>query len=169
MHPLPMRVPYMKREVIRNAQCRDQHEDCVAAYGTLTRNTRVCNVQGARSGPGHVRQLGHAEVVLNEPTGHYWDSDKPENFAAEGPSPGAYLFSNGTTGPVSKQDPHIETQVRAQTSTGGSQPRRPRPGYLHAGSPRQPRHRPWRRLRRRRHRGLPAGRPLRHLRRPIRI
>ena len=54
------------------------------------------------------------EVVLNEPTGHYWDFDTPENFAADGPTPGTYLFSNGATGPVSKQGPHTETQVKAQ-------------------------------------------------------
>jgi len=54
------------------------------------------------------------EVVLNEPTGHYWDFDTPTNFAADGPTPGTYLFSNGTTGPVAGQGPFTETQVKAQ-------------------------------------------------------
>jgi hypothetical protein len=54
------------------------------------------------------------ETVLNEPTGHYWDFDNPKNFAADGPSPGTYLFSNGMTGPVSKQGPFTETQVKAR-------------------------------------------------------
>ena len=53
------------------------------------------------------------EVILNEPTGYYWDFDNPLNFAADGPTPGTSLFSNGVTGPVSKQGPHTETQVKA--------------------------------------------------------
>ena len=52
------------------------------------------------------------EVVLNEPVGHYWEFDNPKNFAADGPSPGTYLFSDGTTGPVSRDGPFTETQVR---------------------------------------------------------
>ncbi|MFH1921949.1 MAG: hypothetical protein ABIP48_18945, partial [Planctomycetota bacterium] len=52
------------------------------------------------------------EVVLNEPVSHYWEFDNPKNFAADGPSPGTYLLSDGTTGPVSKDGPFTETQVR---------------------------------------------------------
>lgn len=54
------------------------------------------------------------EVVLNEPVGHYWDFDNPANFAAGGPSPGTYLFSNGATGAVAAEGPFTETQVKAQ-------------------------------------------------------
>ena len=54
------------------------------------------------------------EVVLNEPAGHYWDFDNPANFAGDAPTAGEYLFSNGTTGPVAKQGPFTETQVKAQ-------------------------------------------------------
>ncbi len=54
------------------------------------------------------------EVVLNEPTGHYWEFDNPENFAADGPTPGTYLFSSGATGPVKAEGPFSETQVKAR-------------------------------------------------------
>jgi hypothetical protein len=54
------------------------------------------------------------EVVLSEPTDHYWEFDNPKNFAGDGPTPGTYLFSNGTTGAVSKEGPHTETQVKAR-------------------------------------------------------
>jgi hypothetical protein len=53
------------------------------------------------------------EVMLSDPTGHYWDFDNPANFAGDGPTPGTYLFSNGVTGPVSKEGPYNETQVKA--------------------------------------------------------
>ena len=52
------------------------------------------------------------EVVLNESVGHYWDFDTPQNFAADGPTPGTYLFSNGASGAVSAEGPHTETQVK---------------------------------------------------------
>jgi hypothetical protein len=54
------------------------------------------------------------EVFLNEPAGHYWDFDNPKNFAADGPTPGTYLLSNGTTGPVGRQADGVAAQVKAQ-------------------------------------------------------
>ena len=51
------------------------------------------------------------EVVLNEPVGHYWDFDNPQNFAADGPAPGEYLFSNGQSGSVGKQADGVPAQV----------------------------------------------------------
>jgi hypothetical protein len=53
------------------------------------------------------------EVVLGDPTGHYWDFDNPKNFAADGPTPGTYLFSNGKTGPVGKEADGVPAQVKA--------------------------------------------------------
>ena len=52
------------------------------------------------------------EVLLNEPTGHYWDFDNPKNFAADGPTPGEYLFPNGKTGPVGRQADGVPAQVK---------------------------------------------------------
>jgi len=57
------------------------------------------------------------EVVLNEPVTYYWDFDNPANFAADGPTPGEFLFSNGRTGPVGKQADGVAAQVKA----GGTQ------------------------------------------------
>ncbi|MCP4784692.1 MAG: family 20 glycosylhydrolase [Fuerstiella sp.] len=52
------------------------------------------------------------EVVPNDPVGTYWDFDNPRNFAADGPTPGSYLFSNGQTGPVGKQADGVPAQVK---------------------------------------------------------
>ena len=51
------------------------------------------------------------EVSFNEPLGHYWDFDNPQNFAADGPTPGEYLFSNGQRGSVGKQADGVPAQV----------------------------------------------------------
>jgi len=53
------------------------------------------------------------EVILNEPVTYYWDFDNPINFAADGPTPGEYLFSNGHTGPVGKQADGVSAQVKS--------------------------------------------------------
>ncbi len=52
------------------------------------------------------------EVVLNEPVGYYWDFDDPQLFAADSPSPGTYLFSDGTTGPVGSNAEAVAGQVK---------------------------------------------------------
>jgi hypothetical protein len=54
------------------------------------------------------------EVVLSEPTPLFWNFDDPRNFAADGPTPGTYLFSNGTTGPVGRQADGVPAQVKAR-------------------------------------------------------
>ena len=53
------------------------------------------------------------EVSLSEPVGYYWDFDNPKNFAADGPSPGTYLFANGETGPVGREADGVPAQVKA--------------------------------------------------------
>jgi hypothetical protein len=53
------------------------------------------------------------EVVLSDPSGYYWDFDNPKNFAADGPTPGKYLFSNGATGALAKEADGVEAQVKA--------------------------------------------------------
>ncbi|NQT41533.1 MAG: hypothetical protein HQ581_28850, partial [Planctomycetes bacterium] len=59
------------------------------------------------------------EVITNEPVGHYWDFDNPRNFAADGPSPGTYQFSDGVTGPVGKQADGVPAQVKASNVRWG--------------------------------------------------
>ena len=53
------------------------------------------------------------EVTLADPLDYYWDFDNPENFAADGPTPGEYLFANGKTGPVGKNADAVPAQVKA--------------------------------------------------------
>ncbi len=53
------------------------------------------------------------EVLLNEGTAVYWEFDDPRNFAADGPTPGKYLFSTGATGEVGKQADGVSAQVKA--------------------------------------------------------
>ena len=53
------------------------------------------------------------EVTLNSPVGYFWAFDAPMNFAADGPTPGQYLFSNGATGAVGKEADGVSAQVKA--------------------------------------------------------
>lgn len=59
------------------------------------------------------------EVILNEPVSRYWDFDRPANFAADGSTPGKYLFSNGQTGPVGRQADGVPAQVRVRGARWG--------------------------------------------------
>jgi len=52
------------------------------------------------------------DVLLSEPTGHYWDIDNPKNFAADGSNPGRYVFSNGKAGPIGREADRVAAQVR---------------------------------------------------------
>ena len=49
---------------------------------------------------------------MSEPTTLYWDFDDPKNFAADGPTPGSWLFSNGQTGPVGREAEGVPAQVK---------------------------------------------------------
>ncbi len=73
---------------------------CIDADG----NTKTVNVFGGTS---------WMEVVLSEPAKYYWEFDNPKNFAADGPTPGTYLFANGHSGPVGKQADGVSAQVKA--------------------------------------------------------
>jgi hypothetical protein len=59
------------------------------------------------------------EVVLSDPVGRYWNFDTPKNFAADGPTPGHYLFSTGATGPVARQSDGVAGQVKADAAYWG--------------------------------------------------
>ncbi len=61
-----------------------------------------------------------AEVTLNSPVGYFWAFDDPKNFAADGPTPGQYLFSNGATGPVGKEADGVKAQVKAAGTQWGA-------------------------------------------------
>ncbi|MBI5388261.1 MAG: family 20 glycosylhydrolase [Verrucomicrobia bacterium] len=59
------------------------------------------------------------EVFLSEPTPQYWDFDAPKNFAADGPSSGSWLFSNGQSGPVGREADGVPAQVKASGTHWG--------------------------------------------------
>lgn len=59
------------------------------------------------------------EVTLNQAVWYYWEFDNPDNFAADGPTPGRCLFSNGATGPVGKKADGVGAQVKARGVTWG--------------------------------------------------
>lgn len=56
------------------------------------------------------------EVMLDEPADTFWNFDTPANFAADGPTPGQYLFSTGVTGPVGKRAEGVAAQVEGPGS-----------------------------------------------------
>ena len=59
------------------------------------------------------------EVLLSEPTPLYWDFDDPKNFAADGPTPGTWLFSNGQSGPVGREAEGVPAQVKVPRTAWG--------------------------------------------------
>ncbi|MFI5380240.1 MAG: glycoside hydrolase family 20 zincin-like fold domain-containing protein [Tepidisphaerales bacterium] len=59
------------------------------------------------------------EVFLSEPTPVYWDIDNPKNFAADGPTPGTWLFSDGKSGPVGREADGVPAQVKAAQTFWG--------------------------------------------------
>ena len=69
-----------------------------------------------------IRLFGGAswiEIELNEPTPLYWDFDNPKNFAADGPTPGTWLFSDGQTGSVGREADGVPAQVKAANTFWG--------------------------------------------------
>jgi hypothetical protein len=60
------------------------------------------------------------EVFLSEPTPIYWDFDDPKNFAADGPTPGTWLFSDGQSGLVGREADGVPAQVKAPGTFWGA-------------------------------------------------
>ena len=52
------------------------------------------------------------DVVTTYLTGYYWNFDDPDLFAADGKTPGTYLFSNGKTGPTPPKGASNDLQVK---------------------------------------------------------
>jgi hypothetical protein len=57
------------------------------------------------------------EVMLNSGSTWFWNYDNPPNFAADGPTPGTALFSNGHTAPVRRPADSFGSQVKAANVT----------------------------------------------------
>jgi len=60
-----------------------------------------------------------AEVTLNSPLRYFWAFDNPDNFAADGPTPGQYLFSTGAKGAIGKKADGVAAQVKARGAYWG--------------------------------------------------
>ncbi|MCL2623922.1 MAG: hypothetical protein FWD31_09685, partial [Planctomycetaceae bacterium] len=52
------------------------------------------------------------DVITSYPTGYYWNFDDPDLFAADGKTPGTYLFSNGKTGPTPPKGASNDLQIK---------------------------------------------------------
>jgi hypothetical protein len=59
------------------------------------------------------------EIFLNEPTPVYWDYDNPTNFAADGPTPGQWLFSTGQSGRVGRKAEGVPAQIKTPAAHWG--------------------------------------------------
>ena len=59
------------------------------------------------------------EVTTNSPLGYFWALDNPKNFAADGPTPGRYLFSTGASGAVGKEADGVKAQAKARGAQWG--------------------------------------------------
>jgi hypothetical protein len=74
---------------------------------------------------GHTKMIGlfsgasWIEVMLSEPSPIFWNFDNPRNFAADGPTPGSYLFSDGKTGAVGREADGVPAQVKASNTKWG--------------------------------------------------
>jgi len=95
-----------------------------ADYGTKDRNA-IFDIQPVAKGPVMARfrctssatgkekiitfyaGLPWVEVMLDTPVNFYWDYDDVRNFAADSPTPGTALFSNGRSEPVCRSDQTI--------------------------------------------------------------
>ncbi|MFW6163433.1 MAG: hypothetical protein ACODAJ_11745 [Planctomycetota bacterium] len=59
------------------------------------------------------------EVMTNSPLAYFWALDNPRNFAADGPTPGRYLFSTGASGAVGTQADGVAAQAKARGAHWG--------------------------------------------------
>jgi hypothetical protein len=59
------------------------------------------------------------EVLLGEASEVYWDFDDPKNFAADGPTPGTWRFSDGQIGRVGREADGVSAQVKAGNTYWG--------------------------------------------------
>ena len=93
------------------------------------------------------------EVVLSEPVSYYWDFDNPKNFAADGPTPGQYLFANGATGAREETGRRAGRPGEGRPRGLGRQVQQGQagPGAGHSRDDARFHHRAWRRIWRRRH------------------
>ena len=96
-----------------------RHELSCAARGPALVRYRCIDGQGAVKTIGVFGSASWMEIILEDPVSYYWDFDAPSNFAADGPTPGQYLFSTGASGPVGKGSNGVAAQVRTRGAHWG--------------------------------------------------
>ena len=83
---------------------------CIACGPALVRY-RCTDAEGLAKDISLFGGASWVESVLSEGTKFYWEYDDPQDFAADGPTPGTYLFSTGKTGPVGRRADNAQAQV----------------------------------------------------------
>ena len=81
-------------------------------YGCC-QNGEICKTLSVYAG------LPILDVITTNQTGYYWDFDNPELFAADGETPGKFMFSNGMTGSAPSRGSTIDFQTRGNGSYWG--------------------------------------------------
>ncbi len=89
------------------------HELACIKHGPALVQYRCTDETGLEKTINFFGGAGWIEVLLSEPVTYYWDFDNPDNFSADGSTPGQYLFSNGQNGAVGKQADGVKAQVKA--------------------------------------------------------
>ena len=92
--------------------------ECNDPYG----HTKIVRLYGGAS---------WTETLLNEPTAVFWDFDDPKTFAADGPTPGQWTFSDGQSGPVGRESDGVAAQVKVPNTYWGI---KSNPNHLALGS-----------------------------------
>jgi len=104
----------------------DYHGFC--DYSSFGRNARL-DLELLNNGPAMVRvgcfrngnpvkiltiyaESPIVDVITMSPTYVYWNFDNPDCFAADGKTPGAFLFANGKTGPTPRAGSTTDLQTR---------------------------------------------------------
>jgi hypothetical protein len=90
-----------------------------AAHGPALVEFRCSDASGHTKSFSLYGGASWMETLLNEPTSIYWDFDDPKNFAADGPTPGTWLFSNGKSGPVGREADGVPAQLKARDTFWG--------------------------------------------------
>lgn len=96
-----------------------KHELTCLAHGPALVRYECRDPSGLKKTISLFGGVSWVEVELNNPVEAYWDFDDPANFAADGPTPGRYLFSNGTSGAVGRQADGVPAQVKVPDTYWG--------------------------------------------------
>jgi hypothetical protein len=102
-----------------NSNRRAPYELVCTAHGPALVEFQCTDAAGHEKTLRLFARASWLEVFLDEPTSIYWDFDNPRNFAADGPTPGTWLFSNGQSGAVGREADGVPAQVEAPNTYWG--------------------------------------------------